>query len=91
VAVAASRPALAVVHAKRAMSLTQQHHAALKDFDVAFAHEIMARALALAGETNAAQAHYAIALQMGDAITDGGDRAEFFRQLAIGPWHGADS
>jgi hypothetical protein len=29
-------------------------------------------------------------VRLGNAIKDPDDRREFFRQLAIGPWYGAD-
>jgi hypothetical protein len=80
----------ALEYARRTMELTRQHQSTLADFDLAFAKEIAARAWALAGNVARAKEHYAGARTLGEAIKNDGDRAEFFRQFAVGPWFGAD-
>jgi hypothetical protein len=81
----------AIVYAKRPMELTGAHQAELADFDLAFAKEIAARAWALAGNLPRAKEHYDGARKLGEAIKNEGDRREFFRQIAIGPWFGIDA
>ena len=80
----------AMEFARRTMDLTREHQAALADFDLAFAKEIAARAWALGGNPLRAREHYDGARRLGEAISDDGDRAEFFRQFAGGPWFGLD-
>lgn len=80
----------AVEYARRTLDLTETHRAMLADFDLAFAEEIAARAWAAAGERERAEAHHARAKALGTAIADDGDREEFFRQFARGPWFGLD-
>jgi hypothetical protein len=80
----------AMEFARRTMELTREHQATLADFDLAFAKEIAARAWALGGNPLRAREHYDGARRLGDAIKDDGDRAEFFRQFAGGPWFGLD-
>jgi tetratricopeptide (TPR) repeat protein len=81
----------AIEYARRTMELTRQHQRDLADFDLAFAKEIAARTWALAGNLPRAKEHYDGARKLGEAIKDAGDRLEFFRQLAIGPWFGIDA
>ena len=78
----------ALVYAQRTLALTEAHRATLKDFDLAFAEEIAARAFATAGDKTTAARHYAEAKRRGEAIADDGDRTEFFRQFALPPWFG---
>jgi hypothetical protein len=80
----------ALEFASRTMELTRAHQAALADFDLAFAKEIAARSWALAGNLPRAKEHHEGAKKLGEAIKDDGDRAEFFRQFAAGPWFGFD-
>jgi hypothetical protein len=80
----------AVEYARRTLDLTDAHRTAVQDFDLAFAEEIAARASAAAGDHTRAAAHYARARALGKAIADKGDRKEFFRQFALGPWFGLD-
>ena len=81
----------ALEYARRTMELTRAHQDALADFDLAFAKEIAARAWALAGNLDRAGEHHAGAKKLGEAIKDDGDRKEFFRQFAQGPWFGLDA
>ena len=81
----------ALDHAKRTLELTAERPDGSQDFDLAFAEEIAARAYALAGDKPRAAQHYAEAKRLGNAILKDGERKEFFRQFALGPWFGLDS
>jgi len=85
---ALGRNAEAMRHGRACMDLTQSHPEAMDAFDVAFAHEGMARVLALAGEPEAATAHLRRAEEAGRGIQDPEDRAVFFDCLVWGDWRG---
>lgn len=65
-------------HAQACRDLTRAHPAAIEDFDLAFDHEAMARALVLAGETDQARAEMRLSETAGRAISDAEDRQVFF-------------
>ena len=88
--VEAGRAEPALGYARATLALTERHRDALKDFDRAFAEEVAARAFALSGDATTAAAHYDKARQLGEAIANAGDRKEFFRQFALGPWFGLE-
>jgi hypothetical protein len=75
---------LALHHADRCLNVTQQ--AALQDFDLAYAHEARARALACLGRLDAA----AVELQAAYAVTiaDDEDRSILESDIASEPWYG---
>ena len=60
------------------------HH--IGDFDLAYAYEGMARALACAGKTAEAQQAFRLAEQAGTQIAEADDRELFQKDLAAGPW-----
>ncbi len=60
--------------------------AGLQDFDRAFAHEAMARALACAGDLDAAARHVAAARAV--PVADAEDKAICDADLVAGPWFG---
>ena len=72
----------ALHHARRAYELCVAH--ALGGFDLAYAYEGMARALALAGEPY--DDWHARAVAAGAAIPDEEDRAVFASDLDAPPW-----
>jgi hypothetical protein len=76
-------------HAARCLQLTEDHRDQMEDFDMAYAYEGMARALAVAGELDAARRHLLLAQAAGEAITDEESKAIFQGDLASGNWHGA--
>lgn len=86
----AGRAGPALQFAGTTLALTERHRDELQDFDLAFAEEIAARAHALAGNREVAVAHYHEAKRLGEAIVKQGERQEFFRQFAIGPWFGME-
>ncbi len=65
----------ALHHARRCLELCEEH--GLGDWDLAFAHEALARALALAGEDVTAAEQRRLARAAGDAIADPEDREHF--------------
>jgi hypothetical protein len=73
----------ALYHARRCLDLCIQH--SIGDFDIAFAHEAMARSLALAGDDAGAQKHIAEAKRAAQSIKDAGDRDYFLSQLKTVP------
>jgi uncharacterized protein YndB with AHSA1/START domain len=74
----------ALHHATRCRTLTDA--AGLVDWDLAYSHEAMARALACAGELGAAAQEYRLVLDT--AVTDPDDRGLVESDLAAGPWFG---
>ncbi|MDX2177593.1 MAG: hypothetical protein SF028_14105 [Candidatus Sumerlaeia bacterium] len=70
----------ALYHARRCLEVTEA--ARLGGFDVAFAHEAMARAHAALGEKEAARRFADRAKSVGAAIEEQHDREHFFRELA---------
>ena len=77
-----------VVHAMHCFELTQQLR--LRGFDLAYAHEALARAQAAAGDPVAAARHYEDALQAADEISGPQDRKLFLDDLKSPPWFGAE-
>ncbi len=55
-------------------------------FDLAFAHEALARASALAGNKKGYEKHLKLANEAGEKIKDKGDRDYFFEDLKAGKW-----
>jgi hypothetical protein len=80
-----SEPALR--HALLCMVLTQENASLMQDFDWAYAHEGLARALALAGNRKEAQHHLQIAQEKGEEIRDEEDKSIFVGDLEGGDWY----
>jgi hypothetical protein len=78
----------ALRHARRVGELTESHRSEMEDFDLAFAHESLARALALCGRADEARKFIALAQQAGEAIVDEEDRNIFFDDFNSGNWNG---
>jgi hypothetical protein len=76
----------ALTHGKRCMSLSVELD--LKDFDLAYAHEAMARAYAATKNTDEATAHYVKASQAGATIADEKAKKIFGGDLEGPPWFG---
>ena len=66
-------------HAQRCLQVTLDND--LKDFDLAFAYEAMARAYALAGEKEDTAKYFSLAEEAGNQITKEGDREYFMGEL----------
>lgn len=75
-------------YAKRCQEETIQHKELMKDFDIAFAYEALARAHALAGDQAEAKNYHSLAESAGKAILDDEDRKVFEADLNGGNWFG---
>jgi hypothetical protein len=78
----------ALRYAERCLALTEAHPEAMADFDLAYAQEGMARALALAGRQAEAADYLVQARAAGEAIAGDEDREIFQGDLASEPWNG---
>jgi hypothetical protein len=78
----------ALRHARRCLELTNEHRAALTDFDVAFAYNALARAHAALGDEQASAVARTQALEASCQIADCADREFFEKWHAMGNWHG---
>ena len=70
----------AVFHAERCHDWCGRGE--VEDWDLAFAHEALARAHAAAGNAEEAERHKRLARELGDAIADPEDREQFDRDWA---------
>ena len=70
----------AVHHARRSLSLCEQH--GIGDFDLAFAYEALSRAHMVAGDAAESSRFAAIARTAADRIEDAEDREIFLGDLA---------
>lgn len=71
-------------HARRSLAICEAND--IGDFDLAYAHEGVARAAAAASDLDAARRHRAEAARVGAEIADPEDRSWFDKDLAAGPW-----
>ncbi|HWN23316.1 MAG TPA: hypothetical protein VNP93_15165, partial [Gaiellaceae bacterium] len=70
-------------HARRCLELCEEH--GIGDWDLAYAHEALARAHALARHADEAAEHKRLAREAGDAIADREDREHFDEDYATLP------
>ena len=82
------QPAQALHHAQRCLELTEQHRAEMKDFDIAFAYEGLARAYAINGQKEETIRYHKMAREVGDHIEDREDKKIFDDDLESDPWFG---
>ncbi|HEY3328593.1 MAG TPA: hypothetical protein VGK19_01105 [Capsulimonadaceae bacterium] len=82
------RPEGALAHAQRCLAICEGN--GIGDFDIAYAHEAMARAYAAAGNVELFAKHYQLAGAFGEAIADDEDRELLNSDLVTGPWYGMD-
>jgi hypothetical protein len=75
------RPEPALHHARRCLEILEESGDG-EDWDVPFAHEALARAFLLAGDTEAAEHHLAVARELGRSIADTDDRGHLESELA---------
>ncbi len=68
-------------HAKRCLELTEKYPAEMKDFDFAFANEVMAMAQKLNGNYDEFLKHRAMAENFGNEIKDEEDRIFYFEEF----------
>ena len=81
-----SRAEPALHHAKVCLKLTEDHD--IGDFDLAFAYEGMARAMALSEDKDGFKKYFMLAKEAGEKIKDKGDRDYFLGELEKGLWFG---
>ncbi|MDH3675571.1 MAG: hypothetical protein OES12_08760 [Anaerolineae bacterium] len=81
-------PQQALTHAKKCWELAEQHGDEMKDFDIAFAYECLARAYAMNGDVETGLRYYALAREAGEKIRDAADRGIFEKDLRGGNWFG---
>jgi hypothetical protein len=74
------RPEPALHHARRCLELCEAH--GIGDFDLAYAHEALARAHAAAGEPEGAARHEDLAREAAAAIAEDDDRQQLLADLA---------
>lgn len=82
------KPAQAVKFAQKCMQTTRANQAEMKDFDLAYAYEALARAFALEGNRKLAGENYELAKQASMAIADDEDREIFMHDFQSGSWYG---
>ena len=75
-------------HGMRCLELCVHHPDDVEDWDFAFAHEAIARALAGLGKRRDARQQRRVAKEKGEAIVDPGDRKVFLEEFAREPWFG---
>jgi hypothetical protein len=75
------RPEPALWHARRCLALVEAGGEGFEDWDLAAAHEGMARALACAGDDEEATHHVQSALELLELVADVNDRAVIEMQL----------
>ena len=85
-----SRESPARHHARRCLALTETFAAEMKDFDVAYAYEAVARAEALGEESEPARRYLQLAKAQGARIADEEDRTIFLSDLKRGLWFSID-
>ena len=78
----------ALRHAWRCSELTENYKDQMTDFDLAYRHECLARALAVGGNLTEARRIKDLARAAGEAIEDEEDRAIFMGDLNGGDWYG---
>ncbi len=78
----------AIHHAQRCMALTEAHRDQMQDFDLAYAHECLARALAAVDRREEAVQHYQQARALGDQIKAAGDKETFDQDFQANAWYG---
>jgi len=73
----------ALWHATRSLAICQEH--GLDDFDLAFAHEALARAAAVGGDVGGREKHLDLARRAAEAIAEQDDREVLLADLATVP------
>lgn len=87
-AVLVGSPDLAIRHATRYLELIAAHPDLAEDWDHAFAHEAMARALAMAGDNDRARSERLEAQKLCALIAEEEERVIVEAELAREPWFG---
>ena len=75
-------------HANRVLQLTEAHKDELKDFDFAYAYEVMARSLAMSRDMEGARKYHQMSREAGDEIANAEDKKWFDGDFEGGNWFG---
>lgn len=78
----------ALRHAERCFEITQSNKGIMKDFDIAYAFEGIARSQAMLGDERIAKEFFDLAQQSGNIIADEEDRSIFVGDFTSGDWYG---
>jgi len=78
----------ALRHAQRCFELTESNRNLMKDFDIAYAFEGVARAQAMLGDHRIAKEFLILAERAGEAIANEEDRSIFMGDFDSGNWYG---
>ena len=81
-------PNEALRHAERCFELTESNKDLMKDFDIAYAFEGLARAHAMIGDQKMAEEFLYLAQQAGNGIMDEEDKSIFMGDFDSGNWYG---
>lgn len=81
-----NQPVPALDHAQRNLTICQDNK--FSDFDLGYAYEGMARALAAGSDRTEAQHYFNLAERQGRTIKNDEDRSIFQKDLTAGPWYG---
>ncbi|HEY3250290.1 MAG TPA: hypothetical protein VGK25_04145 [Ignavibacteria bacterium] len=82
-------PRQALFYAKRCKEITENYTNEIKDFDLAYTDEAMARAHACNGNFEECKRYYKSAQEKGKWIADKEDKEYFTGDLNSEPWYGA--
>ena len=77
---------MALYHAERCMQITENNPDKMEDFDIAFAHESVARAHSISGHTDLAGKGIQLALNAAKSIAKKDDRDYFLKDLKGNVW-----
>jgi hypothetical protein len=83
-------PAVSLAHARRCLELLEAHPDLAEDWDLAFAHEALARACAATGDVEAGRRHRETAVGLTGAIADPEEREIVEAELGRGEWFGLE-
>lgn len=78
-------------HARRCLALVEGNPAQMADWDLPFAHEALARALAATGDVQGGREHRRIAVRLTAELADPEDREILEKELHRAPWFGLDT
>jgi hypothetical protein len=83
-----NNPVEAQRHANRVLQLTEAYKDELKDFDFAYAYEIMARSLAINRDMEGARKYHQMSREARDEIANAEDKKWFDGDFEGGDWFG---
>lgn len=78
----AGKKKLCLEFAKECLKTTEANLAEMKDFDIAYAYEVMGKCLRLNGKETESEEYLKLAHQAGEVIKEAGDKEYFVKDLA---------